>query len=40
MHGAQPNVDCEKIHIVYHIQESPYYNLLVLENLQTFECNI
>ena len=40
MHGAQPNVDCEKIHIGYHIQESPYCNLRVLENLQTFECKI
>ena len=38
MHGAQLNVDCENIHIGYHIQESSYCNLLVLENLQTFEC--
>ena len=26
MHGAQLNVDCEKIHIRYHIHESPYCN--------------
>ena len=40
MHGAKPNVDSENIHTGYHIQESPYCNLLVLENIQTFQCKI